>query len=85
MWQNNLNHRKRQPQKRGRPKITLQDLEEELAIKKEKIATMQKCVTSLLTNAQHEIIEEMDLEEYNELLDSDNDPDDSDAETPDGK
>lgn len=81
MWQNDMNRRKEHPQKRGRPKITLHDLEEELAIKKEKIKEMEKSATFLLTDAKDQIIDEMDLEEYNELLDTDDDPSDSEAET----
>lgn len=79
MWQNNLNCRKKHPQKAGRAQITLEDLEEELKMKKEKIDGMQTCVDHLISTAKNEIIDEMDLAEYEELLATDED--ESDAET----
>lgn len=71
MWQNELQRRKKQPQKRGRPKISFTDLEKELEIKKEKVRKMDNSLKKLQDRAKDEVIEESDLEEYEELLATD--------------
>lgn len=78
MWENDFKHRKRS-NKRGRPKITFADLEQELKIKEEKVQRMDTCLKKLQKRVEDQVLEESDLEEFEELLASDED--DSDLET----
>lgn len=85
MWEDELNCRKRGPQKRGRTKITLADLAEELRIKQEKVRIMSGSLGQLHARAKNEVIDEDDLEEYEELLGTDEDDSDIEVDSLNGK
>lgn len=78
LWENDFKHRKR-PKKRGRTKANLADLEQELEIKTEKVQRMDTSLKKLQKHVEHQVLQESDLEEFEELLASDED--DSDLET----
>lgn len=68
MWQAGMTRRKR-----GEPPIALAELAKELAIKKEKIQRLEKSKNLLQSrlDLNDYVVEESDLEEYEELLNSD--------------
>lgn len=78
IWQNNLNRRKRKPNQRGRARITLEDYEEELRIKTESVQRMDGTLAKLRRRVQDEVLDEIDLAEYEELLQETDEDDDSD-------
>lgn len=70
-WITNLERRKRRAGKRGRPKISIEELENELALKVEAISTMTTSLDKLTEKTSDEIISESDLEEICDLLSTD--------------
>lgn len=70
MWEFEMNRRLKGTQKRGRPPISLTDLARELNVKVEKTRRMENTLKQLNSRVRDEIIEDSDLEEYEELLDS---------------
>lgn len=68
-----MNRRKKLPQKRGRPKITLQDFQEELKIKQEKVRTLEESLKLMQARTSDEQIDESEIDEYNELMATDDD------------
>lgn len=75
MWEKDLHNRKKTTQKRGRPKITISDLEEELEIKKEKVLKLGQSLHNLIIRSNDDILDESDLDEYEELLETDDEDD----------
>lgn len=79
MWEIGFNSKTRS-RKRGPTKTSLRDLERELKLKQEKVQKLQECVNSLTKKTEELVLDESDLEEYDDLLSSDSDIDEeSDA------
>lgn len=70
-WQINFERRKRQPHKRGRPKILVADLDVELKLKEEMVDNMEKSLQALKKRTKNQMISESDLEECDDLLSTD--------------
>lgn len=67
----NLERSKKQPNKRGKPKIPVEVLKNELKIKEESVKRKEASLKYLKRHVREEMITESDLEEYNDLLSTD--------------
>lgn len=77
-WQENLHRSKTQRRKRGRAKIAIEELNAELHMKEETVERMRSSLNRLKKRTKDETITESDLEEFDELLSTD-DEDESDG------
>lgn len=80
-WEYEMSRRKRGPGKRGRAPISKNDLAEEFEVKKEKCQRMDEALKELQERTRDEILEDSDLDAYEELLNSD--MEDSETESTD--
>lgn len=70
-WQYNLHQSKKQPNKRGKPKIPIEDLNAELQSKEESVEIMRSSLNRLKKRTKDQTITDSDLEEFDELLSTD--------------
>lgn len=70
-WEIILDRSKKQTKKRGRAKLSIEDLNNELELKEERLSNMQSSLRRLKKYTKDEVITESDLEEFNELLSTD--------------
>lgn len=71
LWEKNLVCRIKGQNTRKRPQPNHKDLEHELEIKAEKIQRMEKSLNKIQDRIRDEVVEEIDMEEYEELLNTD--------------
>lgn len=67
-WQTNLERKNRQPKKRGRAKISIEDLKNELKVKQENEERMKNSLERLKKRTKDQMVTDSDLEEFDELL-----------------
>lgn len=67
-----INRRMQRPKKRGRPKVTISDLSQELETKREILERMEECLGKMRCTDKIQI-SESDLEEFDDLLSSGDD------------
>lgn len=67
-WQTNLYRKKRRAKKRGRAKISIKDLKNELKVKQECEKRMKNSLELLKKRTKDQMVTESDLEEFDELL-----------------
>lgn len=67
----NLERNKKQSNKRGKPKISVDVLKDELRVKQELVTIKEASLAKLKRQVQEEMITDSDLEEYNDLLSTD--------------
>lgn len=66
-----MDRSKKKTKKRGRAKISVEELNKELKIKEERVNIMRSSLKQLKKKTKHEVVTESDLEEFNELLSTD--------------
>lgn len=62
---------KKHPNTRGKPKISVEVLKNELKIKEESVSRKEASLKYLKRHVREEMITDSDLEEYNDLLSTD--------------
>lgn len=67
----NLERSKKQPNRRGKPKITANELNAELLLKEERVKIMESSLKKLKNYTKNEIISTSDIEEFDELVSTD--------------
>lgn len=79
MWGIEISRRNKVAGRRGRPKVPVKDLKRAIKLKKETIEQMGRSLSAMGRHTVGQTICESDLEEFDELLSSDED-DDSDID-----
>lgn len=80
MWEFEFNRRIRGPGKRGRAPISMTDLAKEFDVKAENFQRMNQTLKDLQGRVSEDILEDSDLDEYEELLNSDMECSETDSE-----
>lgn len=76
-----MNQRLKKPNARGNPKVTIEDLDNELVSKVEILSTMEESLRLMRNFTDGQIISESDLEEFDDLLSTDDEDESAEAET----